>query len=104
MSSEGYQTVARVGAVVEGQGRPFQAAGRAIALFLSEGAYYALDDVCPHQGFPLNDGIVCGATVSCLAHDWRFDLNDGSWFEDAHLRVRTYPVRVVGDEIQVDLG
>ena len=104
MSSEGYQTVARVGEIPEGQGRSFEVQGRPIAVFLDRGAYYALDDVCPHQGFPLNDGTVCDRTVTCLSHDWRFELADGSWTENPQVRVATYPVRVAGDEIQVAVG
>lgn len=78
--------------------------GRAIALFLDDGRYYALEDVCPHQGLPLHDGIVADCTVSCLAHDWQFGLKDGHHAENPRFRVGTFPVRVVEGAIQVDLS
>ena len=104
LESQGYQTVATVGEIPEGEGRPFVVGGRPLAVFLDGGMYYAVDDVCPHKGLPLHDGIVCERSVTCLAHDWRFDLADGSWFENPDVRLGTYPVRVVGDEVQVDAG
>ena len=56
--AETYHTVARVGDIAEGRGRPFEVEGRVIAVFLHEGHYYAIDDACPHRGAPLCDGIV----------------------------------------------
>jgi nitrite reductase/ring-hydroxylating ferredoxin subunit len=44
-----YQTVARVGQIPEGEGRPFEVDGRAIALILDGGVSYAIDDTCPLQ-------------------------------------------------------
>jgi nitrite reductase (NADH) small subunit/3-phenylpropionate/trans-cinnamate dioxygenase ferredoxin subunit len=93
-----------VGEIAEGSGGSFEVGGRMIAVFLAAGKYYATDDVCPHQGLPLNDGFVDDCSVTCLAHGWRFTLADGCWDENPSIGVRTYPVRVVGDEIQVGLG
>ncbi|GAC1468055.1 MAG: non-heme iron oxygenase ferredoxin subunit [Isosphaeraceae bacterium] len=104
MSSEPYQTVARVGELKEGLGQAFAIEGRMIALFLVDGTYFALDDACPHQGFSLFDGAVLDSTVTCLWHGWRFNLADGRWMDNPGVRVGTYPVRVVGDAIQVALN
>lgn len=101
LASANYQTVARVGDVPEGQGRLVEAGGRLIALFLDGGRYYAIDDACPHQGAPLSDGIVFDRSVTCTWHGWRFSLEDGRHLEGSRCRVATYPVRVVGEEIQV---
>jgi nitrite reductase (NADH) small subunit len=99
--AETYHTVARVGEIVEGRGQAFEVAGRVIAVFLDEGTYYAIDDACPHKGAPLCDGIVFDRSVTCTWHGWRFSLVDGRWLDSPRTRVDTYPVRVVGDEIQV---
>jgi NAD(P)H-dependent nitrite reductase small subunit len=101
LAGETYHTVARVGEVPEGQGRFFEVNGRAIAVFRDSGAYYAIDDTCPHQGAPLSDGILFDKCVTCTWHGWRFDLRDGRWLDNPRIRINTYPVRVVGDEIQV---
>jgi len=101
VSDEWYRTVARVGEITEGIGHAVEVEGRTIAVFLVDGAYYAIDDVCPHQGYPLNDGVVFDCSVTCLYHGWRFRLDDGRLENSSKIRVGTYPVRVVGDEIQV---
>jgi len=99
--AETYHTVARVGELVEGRGQSFEVGGRVIAVFLDEGQYFAIDDACPHRGAPLCDGIVFDKSVTCTWHGWRFSLVDGRWIDSPRTRVDTYPVRVVGDEIQV---
>ena len=99
--AETYHTVARVGEIPEGEGRPFEVDGLFLAVFRSEGEYYAMDDTCPHQGAPLCDGLVAGKTVSCSWHGWEFRLDDGRYVSSPTIRVKTYPVRVEGEEIQV---
>jgi nitrite reductase (NADH) small subunit/3-phenylpropionate/trans-cinnamate dioxygenase ferredoxin subunit len=104
--SETYQTVAKVGEIPEGEGRAFEVDGRIIAVILDRGTYYAIDDHCPHQGAPLCDGMFAEKTVTCAWHGWRFSLEDGRWLDSprSNLRIGSYPVRVEGDEIQVQVG
>ncbi len=101
--SENFQTVARVGDIPEGEGRSVEVNGRMIAVFREQDQYYALEDSCPHQGSPLADGAVEEKRVTCAWHGWRFSLEDGRWLDSpkTRLRVPCYPVRVVGEEIQV---
>ena len=90
-----------MGEIPEGEGRPFEVGDHFLAVFLSGGAYHAMDDSCPHQGAPLCDGSVAGGTVTCSWHGWEFRLEDGRYVDSPSIKVRTYPVRVEGDEIQV---
>ncbi len=103
MTTDQFQTVARVGEIPEGEGRVFEVEDRMIAVFLDQGHYYAIDDACPHQGAPLSDGVVFDKSVTCTWHGWRFSLEDGRHLEGTRCRVSTYPVRVEGDEIQVSV-
>jgi nitrite reductase (NADH) small subunit/3-phenylpropionate/trans-cinnamate dioxygenase ferredoxin subunit len=103
VSTGTYHTVARVGEIGSGRGVSFTVEDRVIAVFLDEGTYFAIDDECPHKGAPLCDGIVFDRTVMCTWHGWRFRLDDGRWVDNPRVRVGTYAVRVVGDEIQVSL-
>jgi len=48
-----------------------------VALFNVNGEYYALENLCPHQGGPIVDGWVEGLTVTCPWHAWCFDLRTG---------------------------
>lgn len=97
-------TVARAQEVPAGQGKQVTVRGKTLALFNAGGAFYALDDVCPHRASTLWDGFVEGEEVVCPLHGARFDLKTGAPLcPPARSAARTYPVQVVGDEVQVDV-
>jgi nitrite reductase (NADH) small subunit len=101
MSEQEFVTVARVGEIPAGDGRLVRVGDREIALFFSEGRYYALDDLCPHAGASLHTGELAEGLVICDRHRWAFRLADGQSPDAPTLRAQTYEVRVEGDEIQV---
>lgn len=96
-----FQTVAKVGAIPEGQGATFVVDDRLVAVFKVGGQYYAIDDLCPHMGASLGAGRVHEGTVVCPWHAWRFRICDGTWCDNPRIKIAVFEVRVVGDEIQV---
>ncbi|MEZ6137318.1 MAG: Rieske (2Fe-2S) protein [Pirellulaceae bacterium] len=98
-----YITVARVGEIEEGQGRAFPIGKRMVAVFLNQGQYFAIDDFCPHQGASLAEGYIEGCAVACPWHHWRFSIEDGSWLDNPKIKIDKFNVRVVGQEIQVQV-
>ena len=97
-----FVTVARVGAIPEGEGASFQVGKRLVAVFNHQGQYLAIDDLCPHMGASLGAGYLDDeGVVTCPWHAWRFDACNGKWADNPRLSVDTFEVRVVGDEIQV---
>ena len=96
-----FVTVAEVGDIQEGQGKAFPVGKRMVAVFLSEGKYFAIDDFCPHQGASLAEGYIEGCAVGCPWHHWRFSLEDGSWLDNPKIGVDKFNVRVSGQKIQV---
>ncbi len=66
-----------------------------------EGEVYAIDDRCPHMGFPLHRGSVCDGLLTCHWHHARFDLRSGGTFDPWADDVATFPIEVVGDEVFV---
>jgi nitrite reductase/ring-hydroxylating ferredoxin subunit len=66
---------------------------------------YAIDNRCPHEGYPLSKGTVDGKSclLTCQWHNWKFDLKSGEAVIGAD-HVRTYPVKVDGDTINIDLS
>jgi nitrite reductase (NADH) small subunit len=96
--------LASVEEIPEGQGREFRVGDRFIALFRSKGQIYALEDVCPHAGAPLNNGPVHNETVTCLWHGWRFSLRDGICVNlPKAYPVPTYSVTIRGEDVYVTL-
>lgn len=66
---------------------------------------FALDNRCPHEGYPLSQGSANGkaCVLTCNWHNWKFDLKSGKCLVGGD-NVRTYPVHVDGNEIKVDLS
>jgi nitrite reductase (NADH) small subunit len=98
-----FQTVCRASEVPEGEGKTVQVKGCLIALFRIGGELHAIDDVCPHMGASLSGGYVENGIVTCPWHAWRFRLADGAWADNPRIKIGCYPVRVQGDEVQVQV-
>ncbi len=94
----------KVGVVSEikpGQGKAVLVGDREVAVFNYEGRFYAIDNVCPHQGGPLSEGDLDGKLIMCPWHCWRFDVTTGASAANPGLKVPTYPVKIEGDEVFV---
>jgi NAD(P)H-dependent nitrite reductase small subunit len=98
-----FQTVCKVGEVTPGEGRTVQVGGKLVALFLADGQYFAIDDTCPHMGASLSGGYVEKGIVTCPWHAWRYRLNDGAWADNPRIKIGCYPVRVEGDQVQIQV-
>lgn len=72
--------VAAENAVADGSSLLVEVDDRLIVLIHAAGHYYALDDVCTHDGGPLSDGPVDTAakTIACPRHGARFSLENGA--------------------------
>ncbi len=79
-------------------------AGQAIALFSHGERVYAVDNRCPHMGFPLDRGSVKDCILTCHWHHARFDLASGGTFDPWADDLRAFPVEVRGDEVWVDVA
>jgi nitrite reductase/ring-hydroxylating ferredoxin subunit len=62
---------------------------------------YAVDDRCPHLGFPLHRGSVQDGLLTCHWHHARFDLASGATLDPFADDVRAYRVDIVGDRVLV---
>ncbi len=75
-----------------------------IALFWVNGKPYAVDNRCPHEGYPLREGTVKDESceLTCQWHNWKFDLRTGRclYGED---HVRAYPAKIEGGSVWLDL-
>ncbi len=76
--------------------------GTAIALFHHDGEAYAVDNRCPHMGFPLVRGSVEEGILTCHWHHARFELEAGDTFDIWADDVQTFPTRVEDGKILLD--
>lgn len=86
--------------IAPGTAKTTTVAGKEVAVFHVDGAFYAIDNTCPHRGGPLAEGDVEGCTVTCPWHAWTFDLKTGASLTD-DLTVTTYPVKVEGGAVLI---
>jgi len=93
--------VAEVVELAPGRARRVQAGPLRIAVFNDGGQFFAVDDVCPHQGASLAEGTLHDGRVICPRHSWVFDLRTGRCPRDSHDPVDTYPARCSDGAIEV---
>ncbi|MGB6594207.1 MAG: Rieske (2Fe-2S) protein [Candidatus Nitrosopolaris sp.] len=76
-----------------------------VVLFYHNSKVYAVDNRCPHMGFPLSQGTVKDSILTCHWHHARFDLNSGGTFDQWAGDVRSFPVEIRNeDEVWVDVS
>jgi 3-phenylpropionate/trans-cinnamate dioxygenase ferredoxin subunit len=77
--------------------------GRGVLLCNADGDIYAIEDVCTHDGGPLEQGQLEGCRIMCPRHGAYFDVTSGAALTlPAIIPVETYRVFVDGDDIYVD--
>ena len=97
--------VAKISQVPPGTGKAVQAAAKQVAIFNVGGAFYAIDGLCTHRQGPLADGALEGTIVTCPWHGSKFDVTSGQVIKGPATRpVSSYPVRVEGTDILLEIG
>ena len=95
--------VAKTGDVVPG--KTLRVITDSIELLLCnvDGTIYAIEDVCTHDGGPLDQGTLEGETVVCPRHGATFDVRTGDALTlPAVLPLMTFPVTVEGSDVYVE--
>lgn len=78
--------------------------GQVVALFFHQDQVYAVDNRCPHMGFPLDRGSVHNGILTCHWHHARFDLCSGGTFDQWADDVRAFPTELRDGQVWVDLA
>ena len=116
-----YVRVARLSEIPPGSIKGVKARGKELLVANIDGEAYAISDRCTHLRGHLHNGILQGTTVECALHGARFDVTDGgvcnwvthpAWYKalmDASFPgflkrpVSSYPTRVEGDDVYVEI-
>jgi toluene monooxygenase system ferredoxin subunit len=75
-----------------------------VLLCAVDGEVFAYEDRCPHLANPLSNGRISGYVLTCAAHEWAFDIRDGSGIDPVSAELRAFPVRLDGQTVVVDIG
>ena len=95
--------VASTSEINPGGGKVVEAEGQPIALFNVDGAFHAIFNTCAHRGGPLGEGKLEGAVVTCPWHGWKYDVKTGKHATQPTVAVRTFPTRVDGTDVLVEV-
>lgn len=79
------------------------AGARRVALVRIGTEVYAYSARCSHAGGRLDRSPAINHTVTCIMHGARFDVRTGQCVNSPYPPVRTYPVRIVGEDVEVGL-
>jgi 3-phenylpropionate/trans-cinnamate dioxygenase ferredoxin component len=70
-----------------------------------DGGYHATDGLCTHEKVHLADGLVMDNIIECPKHNGRFDYRTGeAKGAPVCVNLRTYPVKVEGDDVLIDVA
>ena len=78
--------------------------GHCIGIHNVDGQYYAVDNICPHVGGILHSGQLKDGVIVCPIHQWKFDVKTGKCIWPGKCEIATYPVKVDGGCIYVDIN
>lgn len=86
------------GAVVEAV-----ADGTPYAVCNFNGELRAFEGTCPHAGGPLGEGMIDGQNLVCPWHAWEYDCITGVNTYDPSVKLASFPVKIDGDDILIDV-
>lgn len=100
----GWVRAAAATEVTVGKGHAITLKNQKIALFRTgDGEVYALEDVCPHMGFPLHNGRIKGKVVTCTHHGVPIDLETGVSTRFKFYCVKPFALKIEHGDIWLDL-
>lgn len=102
--AEQFIKVARADELPPGKMRCIELGERRILLVNVAGRFYAAADTCTHEDASLSTGFLDGEWVKCPLHGSRFNVRTGEVVDEpAEVGLRTYPVRVDGNDVWLGL-
>jgi nitrite reductase (NADH) small subunit len=96
-------TALKLGDIPVGQSRCLEFGSLQVGLFRHAEGIFAIDNICPHRGAPLHEGMVSDGQVTCPWHQWQFQLKDGVCRNIPNIQIPTYAVEVRDGAIWIDL-
>jgi nitrite reductase/ring-hydroxylating ferredoxin subunit len=101
MKKEEFERNARIDEVTPARPKRVMVGEREIVLFRVGNEIFAIENLCPHQQFPLfHQDVLDDYTIMCPMHVWSFDVRNGKAVTGSG-RIRTFELRVVRNEMLI---
>ena len=98
-----WTSLCNIGELEENKGKYVEIGGFQLAVFLSGGQVYVMDNYCPHAGGNLAGGIVEEGCAVCPWHAWTFHLENGQLRDAPGVTITTYKTRIFESEFRPKL-
>ncbi len=99
----GLRRVGHVSEIAPGRALRIEIEGVEILVCNVDGSLYAIEDVCTHDGAPLDQGVLEGKSITCPRHGAVFDVTTGEVLAlPAVIPLMTFPVHLDADSIFVE--
>jgi nitrite reductase (NADH) small subunit len=86
-----------------GEAREVGCGTKLLCIANADGTISAMDNVCPHRGGPLGQGIVEDGKLICPWHAWAFDTKTGIAVHSPDAKVDVYEIKIEGENVLVEL-
>ena len=83
--------------------RAVRVKGKPVLLARQGGKVYAVSNICPHAGCPLEHGILNDYIVTCPCHGWKFDVRNGQYQEIPNVKLDCYSTKIEKGKIHVEV-
>ncbi len=93
--------VGNVSDIPSGEAKVIDINRKSVAVFNVKDKFFAISNLCPHEGGPLAEGHVKGFVVTCPWHDLAFDVRNGQGTDGGGYCVGSYEVRLDGNQVYV---
>jgi toluene monooxygenase system ferredoxin subunit len=98
-----YERVCAVADLAVGDMAAFYLEGEEVLVLRDkDGDLQAVDGICPHEDYPLVEGLFDGTTLTCVNHLWCFDVTTGRGVNPPTSCLTRFPVKADGDDVYVD--
>jgi nitrite reductase/ring-hydroxylating ferredoxin subunit len=105
MGAENWVKATEASALPPGQMVGLEVGGKAVCVYNVDGQFYATSNICTHAFTLLSEGYLDGQMIECPLHAGTFDVTTGAGQgPPITCDLEIFPVRLVGDEVQVDIG
>ncbi len=85
------------------EAKEFPCGDKTICVANVNGSYSAMDNVCPHRGGPLGQGMIEGSKVVCPWHGWAWDVRTGAADQDPKTKVAVYPLKIENGDVLIEV-
>jgi len=96
-----FREICKESEIPPGTGKAFTIGRDEIGIFNLNGRFYAIDNLCPHEGGPLAEGQVEGEIVTCPLHGWRLKITTGESLELPGVCISVFEVKVENGKVFV---